>query len=73
VTLLAANTSRFGATVFNESTAVLYLKLGATASTTDYTVKMDAGDFYETPYDYTGIICGIWSSANGSARITEIT
>lgn len=73
VTLLAANTSRFGATVFNDSTSVLYLKLGATASATSYTVKMDAGDYYESPHGYTGIIDGIWSSANGYARITEVS
>jgi hypothetical protein len=33
---------------------------------------MDAGDYFETPYEYTGIIDGIWSSADGSARITEV-
>jgi len=73
VTLLAANTSRFGATIFNDSTSILYLKLGATASATSFTVKMDAGDYFETPYDYTGIIDGLWASANGSARITEVS
>ena len=73
VTLLAANTSRFGAMIFNDSTAVLYVKLGATASATSYTVKMDAGDYFEVPYEYTGIIDGIWASATGSARITEVT
>lgn len=72
VTLLAANSARYGATVFNDSTSVLYLKLGATASNTSYTVKMDAGDYFECPYEYTGIIDGIWVSATGNARITEI-
>lgn len=72
VTLLAANSARVGATIHNDSTAILYLKLGATASATSFTVKMDAGDYFETPFGYTGIIDGIWASANGYARITEV-
>lgn len=73
VTLLAANTARRGATVYNDSTAVLYLKLGATASATSFTVQLGAGDYYEVPGRYAGIIDGIWASANGNARITELT
>ncbi len=73
VTILALNAQRRGATICNDSTAVLYLKLGATASTTSFTVKMLADAYYEVPAQYTGIIDGIWASANGSARVTEIT
>lgn len=73
VTLLAANSSRRGATIFNDSTATLYLKLGATASTTSYTVQLTQNDYYEVPFGYTGIIDGIWGSATGNARITELT
>src|ERR1043166_7404353 len=40
VAVLAANTSRLGATVHNDSTAALYLKFGATASTSSFTVKI---------------------------------
>ena len=73
VTLLAANASRFGAMIFNDSTAILYVKFGATASATSYTVKMDAGDYFEVPYEFVGQIDGIWASANGYARVTEVT
>jgi hypothetical protein len=73
VTVLVANTARRGATVYNDSSALLYLKLGATASVTSFTVKMVAEAYYEVPFGYTGIIDGIWASATGSARITEIT
>ena len=73
VTLLASNASRRGATIYNESTQVLYLKLGATASATSYTVQVGASAYYEVPFNYTGIIDGIWASANGNARITELT
>lgn len=73
VTLLASNTSRRGMTIYNDSSAVLYVKFGTTASTTSFTVKMAADTYYEAPFGYTGVIDGIWASATGSARITEIT
>lgn len=73
VTVLAANASRIGATVFNDSTVTLYLKLGATASTTSYTVQLSARAYYEVPFGYVGIIDGIWDSATGNARVTELT
>lgn len=72
VTLQASNTARRVWKVFNDSTAVLYVKFGATASATSYTVQIAAGGFYEMePPVYTGIIDGIWASANGNARVTE--
>lgn len=71
VTLRAANDARIGMLVVNDSTATLYLKYGATASTSSYTVKMEPGSYWEMPQPiYTGIVDGIWSSANGAARIT---
>lgn len=73
VTLLAANTARLGATIVNDSTVTLYVKFGATASTTSYTVKLMADAYYEVPFGYYGIIDGIWASATGVARVTEIT
>jgi len=75
VSLLASNSSRKNATFFNDSTQILYLKLGATASTTSYTVQIAAGGYYELPLGriYTGAIDGIWASANGNVRITELS
>jgi hypothetical protein len=73
VTLLAANANRLGASIYNDSTADLYVKCGATASTTSFTIKLSQDDYWEVPNNYTGIIDGIWSSATGSARITEYT
>jgi hypothetical protein len=73
VTLLAANLSRTGATIFNDSTASLYVKFGSTASTTSFTVRLFTNDYYEVPAGYNGIITGIWASASGAARITELS
>ena len=74
VTILASNANRQGAFVYNDSTAVLYLKFGAIASTTSHTVQLAAGQLYEIPVPvYTGIIDGLWASATGTARVTELS
>jgi len=75
-TLLAANPSRLGCTVYNETVSSnLYLKMGVTASLTSYTVKLTPGAYWELPFRYIGQIDGIWdvADAGGSARITEMT
>lgn len=75
VTILVANASRKGAYIYNDSTQVLFLLLSnATSSATVFTQKMAAGDAFSIlPGGYTGIIKGIWASANGSARVTEFS
>ena len=73
-TLLSANTDRVGASIYNDSTVDLYIKLGTIASTTDFTVILVPDAYFEVFGGYTGRIDGIWSSnASGSARITELT
>jgi hypothetical protein len=72
VTLLAANTARRSASIYNDSNQVLYVKFGATASTTSHKVQIGPKGYYEMPLPvYTGIIDGIWAAANGSARVVE--
>jgi hypothetical protein len=73
VTLKASNASRKSIAVVNDGTGTLYIGTSATTPTTAlYTVKLDPGGIF---YDdgYTGIVQGIWSPANGSARVTERT
>lgn len=74
VTLLAENAARVGFIVHNDSSAVLYVKFGASASSTDYTIKLAAAGTYECPsYPvYVGLVTGIWAAANGHARVTEL-
>lgn len=75
-TLLASNSSRLGATIFNDSSALLYVLLGSgTASSTNYTAKLFSNGFLELPYGYTGIIVGVWASDpnDGGAKVTEFT
>lgn len=76
VTLLAANALRQMATIYNDSTAVLYVKFGTAAAITpaSYTVQIPAGGYYELPHPvYHGRIDGIWAAANGAAHVTEMT
>lgn len=73
VTIFAANARAKKRTLFNDSTATLYLAFNSTAaSTTAYTVQILTNTFYEFPdITYTGVVTGIWASANGFARTTE--
>lgn len=78
VTLLAANANRKMAMVTNESNnnaANLYLKFGATASTTSYTILVPPGGYFEFPVPiWPGRVDGIWSTnSNATARMTELT
>lgn len=73
VTLLASNTARIGAMLYNDSTQNCYVKFGTTASTSSFTVILTTNTYYEVPGGYTGRIDGIWVSANGNMRVTELT
>ncbi len=71
-TLWAAAASVKGRVVYNDSTAILYLKFGATASTSSYTVQIASQGYFEFPAPvYGGQVDGIWASANGNARLTS--
>ena len=72
-TIVTANTSRLGCTIFNEGAGNLHVLLGtATASTSSYTVRLSSGDYYEVPFNYTGLIGGIFATA-GTARVTQVS
>lgn len=74
VALFAATAGARTRSVYNDSAATLYLKYGATASTTSYTVQIPAGGYFEFPQPcYAGAVDGIWSSATGAARCTEVS
>ena len=73
VTLLNSNAARLGSTIFNNSTVYLYLTLGATSSTSSFTVQMNPSAYYEVPFGYLGAISGIWASATGFALCTELS
>lgn len=73
--LLASNASRRQAVLYNDCDKVVYVKLGATASSTSFSYRLQPNQTLELPTPvYTGAIDGIWdSSPTGSMRVTEIT
>lgn len=73
VTLLAANSSRKGYAIFNDSTQILYVAFTGTSTTSAYSVKLFSNSAITSDFIYTGVISGIWASANGAAKITEFT
>lgn len=75
VTVLAANSSRLGATIQNDSGQDVYIAFAATATTTAYTLLLPAGAYYELPVGggvYTGAISVIALAASGNLRVTEM-
>ena len=71
--LLIPNSNRLGCSIYNDSVATLYVKLGSGASVTSFTIALGRYDYYEAPANYVGRINGYWSAATGSARITELS
>jgi hypothetical protein len=74
VAIVAANSTRLGVRIFNDSTATMYLAYGATSSLTAFTVEIPSRAYWESPDLDAGLqMSAIWSSANGSARITVVS
>ena len=72
-TIATASTGRLGCTIFNSGPGTLHVILGtATASTSVFTARLSAGDYYEVPFNYTGLIGGIFATA-GTAEVTELS
>lgn len=71
--ILAANSNRIGMTIYNESGAICFIKLGSTASLTSYTAQIAIGGYFELPYYYTGVISGITVAITSILRVTEFT
>lgn len=73
--VLGVNTNRLAATFFKEGGNICYLKLGATASSTSYTVRLTNNAYFEVPEKYTGQIDVIFSTnaAGNTIRLTEIS
>lgn len=74
VLLVAANSSRIGLIVYNDSNSPLFIGLGTSTVTTDnFTLVISAHTERGWEYRFNGDIRGAWSIATGVARITEIT
>lgn len=76
VTILAANTARKGARIFNTDANALFLDLtGGTAvaaSRAQVSIAQNTG--FDVPAGYTGAITGIWAGdGSGVASVAEFT
>jgi len=74
-TFLSANSERKGVVIYNDSTAILFVALGATATTSAFSYRLVPTATLELfgEKNYTGLISGIWASnQSGAARITEL-
>jgi hypothetical protein len=71
--LLVANANRKGVIIVNESSGVMYLKFGTTASSTSYTYRLVSNAVVEIAFGYTGRIDAILNTGSGNAQITELT
>ncbi len=72
VTLLSANPTRKGFTLYNNSNSAAYVKLGSISSLISFTVKMAPASMFIDDYPgYLGQVDALWDSANGAMLITE--
>jgi hypothetical protein len=72
-TIATASTGRLGCTIFNSGPGNLHVTLGtATTSTSAFSVRLSSGDYYEAPFNYTGLIGGIFATA-GTAEVTTVS
>ena len=69
-TLKAANAARLQLIVHNEA-GILFVKLGAAATATDYSFRLTANTIL-TVDEYTGIVTAIKSSGTSEAQVTEL-
>ena len=68
-----ANANRKLLTIYNDGPGVLLIAFSSSAATTtNYSVKIAAGDFLEVD-KYTGALNGYFLSINSSARVTELS
>ena len=71
-TLASASSGRLRIVIVNDSSAILYVKYGTTASSIDWTVKL-APDSTLDEDAYTGRIDAVLSTGTGTARVTELS
>jgi len=72
--ILAANANRRGLMISNQSTSKLYLSFNASAAPNNSFIQMDPSSFVllDQQLIFTNAIYGIWTSANGTAQVTEL-
>lgn len=73
VRLIETNTNRKGISIYNDSTAALYLSYATPATADNAFMQMQPGSLLmlDQQLMVSNAIYGIWTAANGAAQITE--
>jgi hypothetical protein len=73
--ILAANGSRIFASIYNGTNKNMYILLNSgAASTTNYSIILITGSYWELPVDWTGAVNAVWANGvSGNALVTELT
>ena len=73
--ILAANPSRVFASIYNGMNKNMYVLLnGGTARSSNYSILLITGSYWEVPNDWTGAIQAVWANGvSGNALVTELT
>lgn len=71
VVLLEANPNRVGATLYNRSSATLYIDFAEAPSQTDFMLAIPPGAYWEMPYVTGQELRGVWRASNGKALIRD--
>jgi hypothetical protein len=73
--ILAANATRIFASIYNGTNKNMYILCNSgAASTTNYSIVLITGSYWELPVDWTGAVNAVWANGvSGNALITEMT
>lgn len=72
-TVIAANASRKGLIIHNDSTTTCFYAFAATSSNTAFTLRLTNQSSYSMqPPIYTGVVSAICNATNGASRVTEL-
>lgn len=71
-TLSLSDPTRRGLAIYNNSSSEMFIKLGAGATSTSFTFRAGTNSYFEVPFNYTGLVTGFWTTANGAALVTEV-
>ena len=73
--VLAANANRIFASIYNGTNKNMYVLLNSgAASTSNYSILLLTGSYWELPNDWTGAVNAVWATGvSGNALVTELT
>lgn len=72
VELMKEDERRRGVLIFNDSTAIMYLRFSQNASSAVYSIQIAANSSYNVPKEFVGCyMSAAWAAVNGQALVTQ--